>query len=327
MNRRCLPLLLTALLVARAPAETDWLTRALSADRAVARSGVQEVAVYPSSQPVTSTVAFANDGDGHARREHRSGPSRGLVVISEGGYEWHRAAGDDTWRRVVPLSDGDLGLGRSAARIRANYKVTAAAGEDVAGRATVKLELAPKRAGRPSRRLWVDRETGLMLRSEVFNRDKQLIGRTVTQAIKFARPPAAEVRIPKDAKRDTSPHPGALVRVESMAELERRLGREVWQPTELPAGFRLDATFLRACRAGGWTPVTTFSDGVSVVTLMETAGRGQGRRRRYRGGRECRIQPSRLQVVVRIDLGAGEAVLVGDLDDDELETMARSVRR
>lgn len=319
---------LLALLLAAGVAGADdlaLLRRAVEADAARPRIGRQSIEVYPTEAAVRSEVEVAFDGAGHARREHRSGPSAGLVVISEGRYEWLRGPGATAWVRTISSRAGDVDLRAGQLdRLASNYTISISRGGEVAGRATQRLDLTPRREGNPSRRLWVDAATGLTLRCEIRNRAGELVQRWSYASLRYASPDPATVRLPADAERYTGAAPGSLEQVASQAELERRLGHPVLRPRSLPAGYVASGWFVRACREGGFTPVTTFSDGLNAVTLMETRGRGRGRGRRWRGGR-CQIQPSRLQVVVRVGVDGHEAVIVGDHAPAGLEAMARSL--
>ncbi len=322
------------LLLALAPVhgdDADLLRQALRAELAVARQGVLKVEVFPSSDsPVASTVAVACDGAGRSRREHRDGPSAGLLVIAERGLEYRRPRGATAWQKVITTGQSPEHELAEVDRILANYHLRRGGGRTVCGRASPQLDLAPSQAGNPSRRLWIDNGTRLVLVAEIWNRDRQIIGRTTHQELRYTPPAAATVRLPAGAQVDDSTPPGALIQVASLAELERRLGRAPLQPTRVPTGYRLSGCYLRACAGGGWTPVTTWSNGLNSLTLMETAGRGrgggQGRGRRWRWGRQqCQITPSRLQIVVRVTVEGDEAVLVGDLAKDQMEAMARGL--
>ncbi|MCC7492192.1 MAG: hypothetical protein IT204_07610 [Fimbriimonadaceae bacterium] len=302
------------------------LRLALTAETKVARRGTQTVQVQPANTLVSSSVDFACDGQGHSRREHRTGPSAGLVVLSAAPWEYRRQGSSGSWFRQ-PLTAGALNDLTLASRIATNYTLSSAAGPTLAGRPTTRLNLTPKRSGNPRRRLWLDRASGLVLQSETDNRDGQFIARTRYEAITFGPVDAAQVRLPADAAVDRSTPPTALVRYDSVAAAEARLGHRIDLPSTPPAGYKLAEVYLRACRQGGWTPVTTWSDGVNRLTLMATSGRGQSRGRGWRWGqrRQCEVQPSRLQLVVRLAHGPGEAVLVGDLARAQLETMLRSL--
>jgi hypothetical protein len=173
------------------------------------------------------------------------------------------------------------------------------------------------------------------LRQEAYNRDGELRSRITYQSVRYQAPAASQVRLPAGAEQDTSVATGDLSRCRSADDLDRRLGRHAPRPTSLPAGYTLRDCFLRACQSGVWRPVLTYSDGLNTLTVMETGGgagrggggRGRGRGWRWRGGRrQCRIQPSRLQVVARVELGGNEYLVIGDHDEDGLATMATSLQ-
>lgn len=306
--------------------DLELLRRAVQAESRQPRVGRQRIEVYPTATALVSEVAVAFDGSGRARREHLSGPSRGLVAITEAGFEWLRAPGSEVWQRVLATRHGDVGIAEAELRLLGqNYRLTRSTGGPVAGRATVRLDLVAKQPGNPSRRLWLDAGCGLTLKAEIRNHAGELAQRWEYTQVVLRAPDPASVRLPAGARKQTAAVPDSLEQVGTLAELERRLGHQVLQAAYLPPGYRVRGWFVRACRNGGWTPVTCYSDGLNPITLMETRGRGPGRGRRWRGGR-CQIQPSRLQVVVRIGTDGHEAVIVGDADRAELEALARSLR-
>ncbi len=325
MRRWALLAAAAALLTVAAPAdEDDLLQRALGAEAAVPHRGVQVVEVLCSEPPLASEVAVAGDGAGHTHRIHRSGPRRGLEVVDDGRWEWHKQPGSDLWVPTVALLRPSPR--EDMAQIRANYQLTRGDDRTVAGRTTVCWQLRPRHAGNARRDLWLDRYTGLPLRIDLYNRDGRLVGRTTYTSVSFKRPADHEVALPADARRAEGVAPGCLTRVDSAAELERTLGRRPLRPQSPPAGYRLRATYLKSCRRGGWSPLSVYFDGLNSFTVMEPAG---GNRRGWRWGwrRRCQTQTNALQVVVRTRVGGQEVVLVGDLPAATLTAVAESLAR
>lgn len=304
------------------------LRGALEADARRPRSATLRLEVYASDQPVTSTIRLAADGQGRARREHLDGPSAGLVVVTEPDCEWRKEPGSDIWQRSLSIGGGETGIaGGDAARIAANYRLSSADGGSFAGRRVIRLELTPKHPGNPRRTLWIDASTRLPLGSATYNRDGQIVARMTVTSVGYAPPEPAAVRLPADARKATGVPIGGLVRVADGAELARRLGRSWLRATRLPEGYRLCGYYLRACREGGWTPVTTYCDGLNTITVSETSGRGRHGHGygRGRGRAQCVVQSSRLQVVVRRTIGDTDVLVVGDHRREGLEALAMSL--
>jgi negative regulator of sigma E activity len=322
--RRAFLVLVLASAGAIQAAESDWLRRAAQADAGVARQATWQIEVFPTATATTSRVHLATDGQGRTRREHLSGPSEGLVVIADGASEWRREAGSEVWRKADGSGHGEMGLaGDDLTRIGANYTCAASRAGALLGRAAVLLVLKARHGGNPSRRLWLDAENGLLLRAEVYNREGQLVTRSVCQDLALGAPDAARLRVPEGARRDESRPFGSLVRCASLAELARKVGGEVEQPSRLPAGYALHEVFGRVCQRG-YQPVLTWSDGLNTLTAFRRgpgAGRGRGRGQCGR----CVVESSRLQVVVTVSTESGQWVVVGDLERAQLEKMAQSL--
>ncbi|MFN3286694.1 MAG: sigma-E factor regulatory protein RseB domain-containing protein, partial [bacterium] len=137
----------------------------------------------------------------------------------------------------------------------------------VAGRATYLLAVLPASGG-PTRRLWVDRSTGLVLKSEAWDAERGVYYTSTVIRISFGPVPEELFRVPR--------HRGArLVELSApplgtrrLSELARAVGFPLAAPADLPEGFRYrggGVAVLGSTRAA----LLQYSDGVSTVSLFQ----------------------------------------------------------
>ena len=225
------------------------LERAAKAPATVAYHGVQFVSAW-SDQGSTSLVVEV---------DHR--PGRGTTVRSDGTTQ---SPASDTFLPARGAEPSVLG-GSSTLRLLAdNYTVMLAGRRAVSGRAADVVEARWPGSDRAAARFWLDTETGLVLRREVYDQR----GRT-TRASAFVEIALGEVAGERHL-------PPAMPRAWSQ-EVDYT-GREVmrdrgWHcPDSLPGSLDLvDA------RRGGEkvAPILhlSYSDGLATVSLFEQRGR------------------------------------------------------
>jgi sigma-E factor negative regulatory protein RseB len=153
---------------------------------------------------------------------------------------------------------------QALALLTANYQLVRAGRRAVAGRATELVEARRPDAGTPAARFWIDKETGLVLRREVYD-DR---GRT-TRASAFV-----EIEVGRAA-----PRGGTAVRLPSAWPREvdtsgfAAMRQKGWHCPERLGG---SLSLVDARRGGGpRQPILhlSFSDGLSSVSLFEQRGR------------------------------------------------------
>ncbi len=145
-----------------------------------------------------------------------------------------------------------------------NYR-TVTAQDALLGRKTTRVELAPATHDRPMRRIAVDDETGVVLRSERIGPDGSL--GEVTAFLSFEVMPVGWRR---DAIIPTDLHltPQAPVRTASAADIVRALGGPPVQVI-VPAGFHKTGEYLTG---DGPVVQTIYSDGLSTLVVYQRRG-------------------------------------------------------
>jgi outer membrane lipoprotein-sorting protein len=249
--------------------------------------------------------------------------ARGRVVIDDGRDRWQYEPG----RRLLlrspstaepPLSD----LGH----LQQNYALARAARpERVADRWVDVVTLAPRVPGKPSRKLWLDRETGLVLRVEKFHPDGSPLSASQFTEIRIGQ---------RQPDRLFQPPQGAGIRVQRAASEEVSLSRadlggrfRVAAPDVLPAGYRFTGGRL-VTHQGITLAHLRYQDGLSLVSLyLASPGHlpeaAEPAPRSDTGPRRPGNASTTHHNVYTWHTGTADCALVGDLSPALLQELAR----
>lgn len=296
-------------------AATGWLALARQAATRLDYHGELTLAVEGGPQPLRSRVNVAHRAPDRSWYRYLGPDLAGveLILVGDRAVRLDPVTGPQAMRSSG-LLDVPLDL--------AGYQARVTGGEAVAGRTTVRVRLG--RAG-VVRETWLDRETGLPLRT-LSTQPGGLLTDTRFETLALGAPPEPLPGIPAGAPEMVS---GRL----SLAELSRRIGFPVVEPAWLPDGFTLVDTRQCACRCGcdGGTAQLLYSDGVGHLSVFYT---DEGCQRCYASESACeacavhhcavRLKDSAVEVVGL----AGQQVLIvaiGDARPAELGRVAASV--
>jgi negative regulator of sigma E activity len=150
-----------------------------------------------------------------------------------------------------------------------NYRPVLDGAETVANRPTVALLLINKYTGERAIRIWIDKETHLILRKEEFHGNGAVASQARFEAIRYT------TNIPEDIFSVTSP--GKFTRVEGITaqipspkldELIREIGFAPYKPRDLPQGFALIGGSVTTVK-GVKTLHLTYTDGLRTLSLFE----------------------------------------------------------
>lgn len=314
---------LTLLLACR----TAWaspqslLSAALGGSR-VPFEGVQTATVCTASGSAASEVAVFGDGKGSVRREYRTGAARGVVILQTPRGAWERAGG--AWASLpAPFP---VRPAQAAARVVRNYRVTVLPAARLLGRSVVPLRIDARHAFNPSRRIWLDASTGLVLKDEMYGPDGRLRSRTVFTRLLLRRQPASAFVPPKAAVSEAY-GPGSFVADAGEREVERITGRAFLAPRYVPAGYVVEMVGHMRTRRG-YTPAVRYSDGLSAFSVFQRGGPGMGGgmgRGRMGMMSACVSRSDNQQAVLMTQTVKARYLLVGDLAEAELRKVADSL--
>lgn len=215
----------------------EVMRHAALAPQIVDYEGTKILSVLRGSLMETVTLNEAHKRPAKTRLEFLSPEGvAGRIVVDDGARTWHYEP-----RLNIAFSGPSMAVPADAASSLPTdrYRVRLLGIENVIGRPTVVLSLWPQ-AGRRERRLWIDRTTGVALRSEERDPDEGLVLTAYFTRISFGMNlPSAlfRLRLPAGARvvgQDTPA--GSLV---SLPDVERAVRFPVRVPQALPGGFRL----------------------------------------------------------------------------------------
>ncbi|TMI87576.1 MAG: outer membrane lipoprotein carrier protein LolA [Bacillati bacterium ANGP1] len=243
------------------------LQMALEAPRLVDYEGTKVITVLRGDRTETITVAEAHKRPERMRLEYVSPEDlAGRLIVDDGATAWHYEP-----RLNMAFEGPTLGgqlLSRDRTLLLRNYGVTDLGVEDVIGRQAYVIALVPHHPG-VQRRLWVDRATGTILRSEELDPSRGVILSAYFSRVSFSlNLPEAyfEFRMPAGARafRMFTTEAGTM----SPAALQRRVGFPVLIPPVLPEGYTFRGGAVS--RFGSLTSVyLRYSNGGNLISFFE----------------------------------------------------------
>lgn len=320
-------LVLLAIAGAASAQRIDPAQRVRAAYQAESRlqlSGVMRTTRYLQTGEVSSEVQVYRKG-GMVRYEYRSADLRGSVLIDKG----------ETLIRLDPTTRTATveTVHRSPATVDMllkNYEAALTGQALLIRRQTDEITLKPRHGSGPSRKLWIDRRTGLVLRAEQYNSSGQLVSRSVYLSVDWnAVPDNSLFAVPADWKQ----LPSTLQTEQhwEKAALSRRLGFIVQEPSYLPPGFALDGFHLVYRPNMVPSAHIRYVDGLNSISVFAhrcSPGRGRGFQWGRRMGRRgaCEFFTSDEGNTLVKEMRGIRYIVVGDLPESELQKVIDSLR-
>jgi sigma-E factor negative regulatory protein RseB len=223
-------------------------------------------------------------------------PDRKSVLIEE----WND---ESTLFSTLPGSDMQVG---------GAYDLSLVREERVAGRPTVLLAIRPHDLFRFGHRLWLDRETGFPLRTELVGNDGQLI-----EQLKFA-----DINFEASSFRQPLEPSVSLENFTWYMERQRAEAAEIqtdWSCSDLPTGFRVLSTRHEQL-PGADAPVThiVYGDGVTTVSVFIAEKRDQTIAKRANVGASNSFST---------EIDNHQVTAVGEVPSETVQRIATSMRR
>ncbi len=243
------------------------LQMALEAPRLVDYEGTKVITALRGGRMETITVAESHKRPDAIRLEYLSPEDlAGRLIVDNGAVAWHYEPRLNMAFQGPSLEGGVLS--RDLTMLLRNYRVTALGVEDVIGRQAYVIALDPIKPG-VQRRLWVDRATGTVLRSEERDPTRGVILSTYFSRISFSlNLPQAyfQFRLPAGARLFTmfATEAGSM----SPAALQARVRFPVLIPPVLPEGYTFRGGALS--RFGSLESVhLRYSNGGNLISFFE----------------------------------------------------------
>lgn len=316
---------------AAAPAAEDLLRRSLSTPQEAYAAELM-VTRYDAKEPLAKKVRVRFSPPAYYRREIlASDGSLERLIVSDGKEE----RSYDPRRRAVRESEvldplyKRFGPEEELERLTNNYDASVGQGPEVAGRPTWLLELRPKGRDRARRRFWLDRERGIVLKSESFRPDGSLASSMQFDRLLWdqaLRPEDFRLELPAGVKKAERLKPDYL----EIEEAREASGMEARVPAWLPPGYVFES--LDVIRRGRKSLIhARFSDGVEVISLFQCPPRvrlgfgGRPRRRVKIGSARGTATWTEEGNVLSWSSGGQRFVLVAPLEEETLRRVAASL--
>lgn len=256
----------------------------------------------------------------------------GEFIITRGttSYEF-----DVKHNRIIQIHNPSLAsqvaLNDNFALLISNYKPVMGPSEPVAGRDTATISLVNKFTGVRSMKLWVDKETKLILAKEIYHSNGSIATRVRFDEIRYTK------NMPADLFSTSVPSGFTMTLGYQFSTISTDIDRmthsagfDVQGPRYLPDGFSILSADLTAV-SGIRTLHLVYSDGVRMISLFENAGDaaadfGTARPKETRiENHDARfVTEGPTTLLVWHDRGLSFA-LVGDLELSELKAIAASI--
>jgi outer membrane lipoprotein-sorting protein len=269
-----------------------------------------------------SEAEVYNARGGKYRIEYKIGSLSGVIVgRSEPDMTWRY---DPLHRRLITeklaVSQADpnhYDLNMLLKNCRAKVKMHTT----VAGRPATEIVLEPK-AGGGSRTLWIDPETGVILRSEERNVENDLVAATTFHSITYGKTASPEQFLPIPptgkpikwiAENDFAREAG------DPRQISRTIGVPLMEPKYIPTGYQKEGYYLYNCPGcASKAAITRYVDGLNSLTVVQSSSSCE---------HHMESQP--------LDFGLGKAVsakhgdsifwVLGELPRSELEKVSNSL--
>lgn len=314
----------TGVAFAQKPDPAQRVRAAYRAESMVRLSGVMRTTGTLQAGEVSSEV-FVYRKAGMTRYEYRAPQLQGLVLIDKG----------DTLIRLNPATRTATveTVHRSPATVDLvlkNYQAMLVGQEQILARQTDVITLKPRQGSGPSRKLWVDRATGVVLRVEQYNSSGRLVSRSLYLSVDWkANPPDSLFTIPEGWKQVNAP-----VQTEQHWEkeqLSKRVGFAIREPGYVPPGFVLDGFHLVLRPNAQPSAHIRYVDGLNSISIFEhrcPPGRGRGFQWGRRMGRRgnCEFFTSNEGNMLVKEVDGIRFIVVGDLPEGELQKVMDSIR-
>lgn len=306
---------------------SQCLHRAYSGQNTATYEGSVESTVFLQGRKIETQSRIYHQRD-IERVDYSLSPSnRAIVVTTAGETKTYSPAHK---LLTITKSASPSGLDRLAVILK-SYDITARTNGQVAGRTVDLLEFTPKTDGNPSKKLWVDHDTGVILKSESISSSGKLISRmefTNISYVKSIRDDVFNRPVAVDAKWTTKEESRGL----TTASAEKILGKPLVLPAYLPNGYALDSISLHPC--GCCCKLDSvhlrYANGLNSLSIFETptaqACRGGNCTIHCPKNGGCKVEDTSQARIATTSVGSLNIVLVADISENELRRVAQSLK-
>ncbi len=249
------------------------LRRSVEAPSNVSYVGQFETIRFSSNRATATIVKIEHRAPNLTRRWYVAPEALyGDYIVTRGNatYDFDPKQGKVTISHN-PTIDSQLAATSNFQRVLTNYRAIADGGDTIADRATDSVVLVNRYTGERAVRVWIDRETHLVLKKEEYHANGAVAAQTRFEELRYTN------AIPDGLFSTDAPAGYAQVAGISMtlpsSDIERVIaeaGFKPYEPRNLPQGFTLtsgDVTMVNGVR----TLHLLYSDGLRSVSLFQNA--------------------------------------------------------
>lgn len=229
-------------------------------------------------------------------------------------------------KRMATLSQKEVEL------LAQNYTFDSVPADPIAGQETDLVTVAPRFEARPTKRLYLARDTGVILRIEDFAPDGKLRFMSVYTQISFEEE-AVKQKLAEWRRDEKSPAERRRRRSQpiTLDEAKTVLEDKLIEPTYLPPGFQLLET--RYFKHRSETVYLRYTDGMLTFTVFESKRKqGNSRNGERRGVEHLQIQGTETRHekrgpthILQWSIADLNFTVMGELHQDELIKVAESL--
>jgi sigma-E factor negative regulatory protein RseB len=249
----------------------------------------------------------SRDGQEYERLSHLNGASRELIRAGEDVVCNHGSGSHIDMEHEILMGPFTRSFSEKLSRDQSFYQFLVLGSDRIAGRAAVVLGIAPKNNDRYGYRLWLDRQTGLLLQSHLVNRGR------ILEAFQFSRIDIGNQINPQSLVStlgvDRIQHHLAIASVPPRSEAQQQ--PPAWRVAWLPRGFRAVTSPTQ--------DRVLYTDGLATFSvIVERPGASKlGELETHMGGT--------VVITRRLKGSAQQITVVGEVPADTAKRVAESV--
>lgn len=281
---------------------SDVLKRAEVADQYVSYRGMKVATLHLGRKPATASLKVVHLKPDMTRTEYFSPePLAGIVLIQDGNDFWRYNPRNEEWQQMSHCGLASAGdIRRDALE---NYIVSVTGVDQVAGRPAYVIHADPRFRGESNRRLWVDKEYYVIMKTQVETPQGRVINSSSFTNVDFnpenISPSAFKVSGKvKPAPKNTCVH------------------FQVMRPTYMPKGYKLVGTAAMSVN-GQCCSHLQFSNGANTFSLFQ-----------HKADKNLPAKPisSKVTNVIAWAEDGMQFTLMGDISRAEMQKIADSVK-
>lgn len=309
-------------------AERSCLKKAYNISQQPDYAGTVATTVFYCNRIMSSLSEVKHTGS-LERIEYLNGPIKGTVLISTESR--NHTYKPDVNLVIITHTAKSVPHEKVFGLILKNYSTAGYRSGKVACRPVDLIRLSPKMKGNPSKKLWIDRKTGVVLKSEDYSSTGELRSRMEFTKISYTKQDAGLIQIPPAGfsaewtKKEGAPD-------SSRAEIEKAVGMKINTPGYLPAGYIPDGmkVYNCECNRGRKAAHIRYTNGLNNISVFETRNDHScnypncGIDCPPKG--KCKISDSHQAKVAIVSNKNRIIAVIADLPKQEIAKIAESVR-